>query len=900
MTRPTLPLSRRLRGLFWPVPIETEVDEEIAAHIDLLTRRYVASGMSEGAARAAALRRFGDADRVRAECRGIRHDMEADVRRAELHQDLRMDAAFALRTLRRSPLFTLVALLTIAIGVGSNTAIFSVVQAVLVRPLPYRHAERVVLLWNSYPQSGLAQAAVSPPEFLDLREQLRAFDAVAALRPQPSTIVGDGGEPERLTAYVVTPNLFDLLGASPAVGRGFAAGDGAPGSERVIVLGHALWMRRFGGDPAVLGKRVSVAGLTRTVVGVMPPDVRFPDAPLGFLRERADLWIPSTWEQGRAEERGSQYLAVVARLREGASPAAARADVDAVAGRFRAAFPDRYAPPAVPGWSIDAVPLRDQMVGAVRPALLVLAGAVGLVLLIACVNVANLLLARGTNRQREMAVRLALGADRPRLLRQLLTESTILALAGGVLGVALAWAGVRTLVLLEGGDIPRLHETRIDGVALAFSVAVSALTGILVGLVPALQQSRASLRGTLAEGSRGAGDGLGRRRLRAALVAAQVAMALVVLVAAGLLGRSFVALQRIDVGFSPEGVLSMQISLPRTKYDSLYKLAAFFEQLQPRLVTAAGAVDASAVYPLPMSGDGWGGSYTVEGEPTGPTQPIPHAEYAVAMPGYFRTMRIPLRSGRDFTAADTRERPAVVIVDETLARRHWPGEDAVGKRINPNGAPGEWATVVGVVGHVRYSAPQEPGEPQIYLPYLQHPQATMSPVVRSAAPPAAIAAAARSAVRELDREVPLARVRTAGELVASAVARQRFNTMLLAAFALAALALASVGLYGVMSYLVSQRTREIGIRIALGGRPRDVRRMVMRETMLIALSGLAVGGAASLALSRTLAGLLYGVAPTDGVTYGAIALLLLAVAWLAAYGPARRATRIDPMVALRQ
>ena len=891
-----LPLARRLRRVFWPVSIQSEIDQELRAHIELQTRRYLADGMTEDDARAASQLRFGDLDRVRDECRVIRNNMEADVRRAELRQELRMDAEYALRILRRNPLFATVAIITIALGIAANTAIFSVVNAVLLRSLPYRFTDRTMIIWNNNSQSSLSITAVAAPEYFDMKEQLRRFDAVGAIAHQPSALVADGGEPERLNAYVVTPNMFDLLGATPRLGRGFGGNDGTPDAPRVIVLSHALWMRRFGGDPKAVGRVVNLAGFMRTIVGVMPPGVRFPDAPLDFLREPADLWIPSTWQQSRGGSRGNQTLAVIARRRADASPAEAAADLAALSAGFRSAFPKRYASAASKGWSLIAIPIRDQMVGSVRASLFVITAAVGLVLLIACVNVANLLLARGATRRREIAVRMALGAARARLVRQLLTESTILAGLGGVLGVLLAWVGIRLLLRLDGGDIPRLGNTRIDGIVLLFSLGLTMLAGVLVGIVPALQQSMANVRGTLTDGGRSASGGRDGNRLRRTLVAAQVAMALLVLVGAGLLGRSFLALQRVKPGFSSSNVVTLALTLPRSKYDSAAKIIALIERLRAATAAIPGVSEASAVYPVPMGGDGWSGSFNVEGEPAGPEDPLPHAEYAVALPGYFHAMKIPMITGRDFEATDRDNSPAVVIVDEALARQHWPNQSALNKRI---GGPGQWATIIGVVGHVHNAGPQTDGEPQIYLPLLQNPQSVISVVARTAAPIASLAAPIRAVVKSLDPELPIARFRSLDDLVAQAVARQRFNMLLITIFAVTALTLASIGLYGVMAFLVAQRSREIGIRVALGGEPRAIRGMVLREGMRICVAGLCVGLALSLAVSRTLSGLLFGVAPSDPTTYVGIALLLLAVGAAASFGPASRATRVDPMVVLR-
>jgi len=807
---------------------------------------------------------------------------------------LRQDLRLALRQLRRTPGFSAIVVATLAIGIGANAAIFSVLDAVLLRPLPYRYAERMDVIWNGN-QSGLTYNASSAAEYYDLKESLRAYDEVVAIRPRALTLVGDGAEPESPSAYAVTPNLFETLGVMPELGRGFLPEDGAPGAEPVILLSHGLWLRRLGGDRRIVGRQVNANGVFRTVAGVMPPGVSFPDAPLGFLRARGDVWIP--FEPPQGDSRGNQVLGTIARRREGVTAEIASQDLAALTERLKTAYPSYYGGGAG-SWRMGAVAMRDQMVGTVRPALLVLTGAVGLVLLIACVNAANLLFARGTLRRREIALRLALGAHRARVVRQLLTESCTLALAGGLAGIGLAHVGLPWLAAL-GAELPRLDGAQVNRVVLGFSLAVSILTGLVVGAAPGLEQSRADLRDGLGEGARGSTEGRRRRRLRSVLVAGQMAMALVVLVGAGLLARSFAALLRVETGFSPDSVLTLRLSLPSSTYDSLEKVTRFYQNVVTDLAAIPGIREVSAVNPIPMGGEGWSGSFGIEGRVTPPKQPDPHAEYSVVMPRYFRSMRIPLLAGREFEAGDTRDAPAVAVVDQRLAATFWPGEDAVGKRINTSGADNDWITVVGVVGHVYRSGPIHEGEPQLYLPLPQMSQRSMSLVVRTSGPPMAFAQTVRQVVRRHDPNLPTAGTRPLDDLVAAAIAPQRFNLLLLGTFAAVALALASIGLYGVMSYMVSQRTREIGIRIALGGKPGDVRRMVVRESLLISIGGLAAGGIASIALSGAVTRLLYGVSPTDLATYATIMATLLVVASLAAYGPARRAARVDPLVALR-
>jgi predicted permease len=893
-------MKRRLRHLFWPVPVETEVDEELEAHIELQTARYIREGMPPEQARARALARFGDRGVVRNECRDIRQDMENDMRRSELRDELRQDTIFAVRGFRRAPLFTVVALVTIAIGVGANTAIFSVVNTVLLRPLPYPNADRIVTLNNAALGDELEKMAVAGAEMFDFRETFKSLDEVAGIRPAAATLTGSGGEPEPLNAIVATPNLFDVLGERAVIGRAFLPTDGRPNEPQIAVLSHALWLRRFGGDSGIIGRQISINAIPRTVVGIMREGMRFPDSPVGYASARADLWLANTYETTRTpNQRGNQNLVVVARMAPGATQAAIDRDRAATVARFKREFPDRYARPGDKEWTLVSSSLRDEMVGTIRPALLMLTAAVAIVMLIACVNVANLLLARTTLRQREIAVRLALGANRRRLIRQLLTESTILSLMGGALGLAVAAIAIRGIRAYATVEMPQLEATQMDLTVFMFSLGVSAVAGILIGLVPALQQAGGHPGSLLGESTRGSSAGTSRRRLRSALVVAQVAMALFVLNTAGLLGRSFMALQRVEPGFETAGVMSMYVNLPRRAggaYDSAQKIDAFYERLSSDLAGLPGVKSVGGIYPLPVSNDRWSGSFDVEGYPA--EKEPPHAEYAAAMPGYFRTMGIPLR-GRDFTADDRPDRPLTVIVDEALARKYWPGQDAIGKRISRDGTEGDWMTIVGVAGHVHRDGPAKPGEPQMYLPYLQHPQGMLYAVVKSAQPPASLVSPMRQAVRALDANLPVAKQVALADLQHDSLARERFYLLLTGLFAFAALALASIGLYGVMAYLVAQRTREIGIRVALGGRPSDVRGMVMKESLAIALVGLVVGTLGSLALTRGLTGFLFEVKPTDPVTYSAIAVLLLIVASLAAFGPARRATRVDPLIALR-
>ena len=888
--------------LFWRRSVDEEVDDELREHVEQLVRRLEHEGLSPEAAREAALRRFGDLATLRAECRALAHDVEDQMTRKDSWQELRQDAAYGLRTLRHAPLYTTIAVLTLAIGIGASTAIFSVVHAVLLKALPYRETDRVVAIWNGYHQGGtISRTAIAPPEFADVMDQTRTFDEVAAMTRTAANLTGGCGasnacEPERVSGYAVSPNLFVLLGAGPALGRGFTDGDATPGAEPVVLLSHALWMRRFGGDSGVVGHGVNVNGRLRTVIGVMPASVRFPDAPIGFLRERGELWIPVAWENNRGEDRGNQYLGFLARRRETVSMEQVRVDLATISARFKSAFPDRY-DQATMNWGLDARPLRDEMVGDVRRPLFVVLGAVLLLMLIACANVAHLSLARGATRRQEFAVRAALGAGRLRLVRQLLTESLLLGTAAGVIGVGIAMAGTRGLVRLDPGMIPQLDATSVNRTVLAFAVLATFACAVLVGIVPALRQSMASVHDAIRSG-RGS-SAQPRRRVRSVLVVAEVAMALVILVGAGLLTRSFLALQKVDQGFSPGPTLTFAVALPRARYDSAVKMVAFHDQLQRRLATIPGVEAVSAMDPLPLGGSSWSGTFHIEGRPSAPGQEAPHGEYNVALPGFVGTLRMQLQKGREFENTDGADAPMVAIVDDRLAAQYWPGEDPIGKRISSNGDEGPWASIVGVVRHVYRSGPKSEGEPQIYFPFRQRTQTPMTYALRTTVDPLSITRTVRGVVSAIDPDLPIARVASMATLESSALARDRFNALILAIFAGTALLLAAIGLYGVMAYLVSQRQGEMGIRMALGSRPGDVARLVIGDGMRMALAGIVVGTLASLVLSSALEGLLYGISPTDPVTYAVIAATLAIVALFASALPARRATKADPASALR-
>ncbi len=806
-----------------------------------------------------------------------------------LLQDLR----YAARRLLRSPGFTAVAVLTLALGIGANSAIFSVVNGVLLRSLPFAEPERLVQLGTIKPGEEPQAGTVSPPDFVSLREENRVFTEVVAFTYGGATLTGTG-EPERIEAAWVSAGFFELLGAAPVLGRTIGPEENQPGNSEVAVLGYGLWQQTFGGDPGIVGRTITLNGITRTVVGVAPPGFGFP--------EQRAVWAPLPYNESFSAEtdvnRRAQYLGVLARLRPGTTLEQARAEVSTISARLEQEFPQTNTNVA-----LALVPLREVMVGEVRTPLLILLGAVGLVLLIACANVANLLLARAAARESEMAVRTALGAGRGRIVRQLLTESVLLGLVGGVLGLLLAYWGTALLTTLQPEGIPRLEEIGVDRTVVTFTLGVSLLTGVVFGLIPALQVTRANLMGALKEGGRGALSGRQGQRARSLLVVAEMALAVMLLVGAGLLLRSFLQLQQVDPGFRPEQTLAVDLSLPDHSYPEPAQRHEFYRTLLERVEALPGVRGVGAVNMLPMGEDHLVINYHVRGREPAPPGEGGVLEVRVATPEYFRAMEIPLLRGRAFTEADHADAPQVALINETTARHVFPGEDPIGQFIRLGWGIGEGrfagGEVVGIVGDVRQFGPGADFAQEIYLPFAQVPQHGMTVVARTASDPLALAGAIRSEVRTLDPNLPVMGLRTLEQVVSQAVAQPRFYMLLLSIFAAAALLLAAIGIFGVMAYMVAQRTREIGIRIALGAEPARVQQLVVGRALRLAIGGVVIGGVGALALTRVLESLLFGVSATDPVTFAAVALLLTAVALLASYLPARRATRVDPMIALR-
>jgi len=799
------------------------------------------------------------------------------------------DVRYGVRMLLRSPGLTAAAILGLALGIGANTAIFSVVDAVLLRPLPYPDADRLLSVHQVWATSPDEHDVLSTDDVVALREGAAAFmQAAAYFSPAGGFAITGGGEPEQVRGTTVTAELFDALGTRPALGRAFLPGDDSLGAEPVVVLSHALWQRRFGGDPQVVGRLLTVDSRPHTVVGVMPKGFRFPRDGV------ADLW--PIFRPERSSSRPPYYIRTVARLRPGVRPADVQGALQSITRQIKEQFPDSPA-----DWRLDAAPLKGELVGDVRPALLVLLGAVALVLLIATANIANLLMARATARRQEMAIRAALGAGRARLVRQLLTESLMLAGAGGLFGILLSHWGSDLLVRLGPSDLPRLHEVGIDLRVLLYTATVTILSGILFGLAPAVGVSRPGLASKLHTGARGTTDHAGRR-LRSLLVVTEFALAVMLLCGAGLLIRSFLRLQQVSPGFDAGGILTASVSLPQARYPDEAARSAFFREVVERAGSLPGVQAAAISMALPPDLLVMTNPYTVEGRPLPPGRNPPAVAQLLIGGDYFRVLGVPLLRGRAFTDADTAAAPQVIIINQTMAATQFPGEDPIGRRIQLGDPDPQspWVTIVGVVGDVKYTGLDSAPEPTMYTPYEQNLWwPTMYLVMRSSVDPAGLAQAVRAQVAALDPLLPMAQVRTMDELLGRSVAEPRFRTTLLGIFAAVALLLATVGIYGVVSYTVGQRTQEFGIRMALGARRQDVLALVLGQGMVLAGIGVAIGLVASLALNRVLAGILFGVSPTDLVTFCAVPLVMVAAALLACYVPARRATRVDPMVALR-
>jgi putative ABC transport system permease protein len=829
----------------------------------------------------------------------------------EMIQDLR----YALRMLRQQPGFTLVAVVALALGIGANTAIFSVVNAVLLRPLPFADPDRLVMVWQSNQQGEYSQLPFAYPSYDVLRKQCQVCDGVGAWNSYTNTrfTLTGGGQPEQAQYAVVSAGLFSVLGVKPALGRAFLPEEDQPGAARVVIISHGLWQRRWGGDTKLLGRSVTLNGQSYTVVGIMPPGFVFPRFP-----RDAEVWAPLSGDPvpGRRFSPGTRYLNVVARLKAGAPLAQAEAEMEAIARRI-----ERQDPQFNHGLGLRPTPLHRQLTGHLRTALFVLLGAVGFVLLIACANVANLLLARASARRQEIALRLALGATRLRLARQLMTESLMLALLGGAAGLLLAEWGVGLLSIIPYNatsfyipyNIPH-DQITLDGRVMVFTFALSLLAGMIFGLAPAFQSSGADINTAFKGANATSGAGSRRRHAHELLVATEVALSMTLLVGAGLMIKSFVRLQEVDPGFEPGSVLTAEVGLPRAKYPDGQKVSAFHDQLLERLAALPGIVAAGLGSSLPLGGTNADTSLFVDGQPILEPRDRPHAHPRTISPDYFRAMGIRMVEGRAFNERDHAQAPRVAIINETMARRLWPAQTALGNRIALDfetmkffpDRPPEFdlamgmREIVGVARDVRHEGLETEPQPEMYIPDRQSPEREMNLVVRATVDPASLAAAVRGAVSAVDPDQPVANIRPMSRLLADSVAKPRFNYLLLSIFAAAALILTITGVYGVMSYAVARRTREMGIRLALGARGPDVLKLVIRQGMRPVIAGVALGLAGAFGLTRMMTTLLFGVSATDPAIFAGVAGLLAIVALLACYLPARGATKVDPLVALRQ
>lgn len=868
-------LREQVRALVFHAREERDLDEELRFHLEMESQANMGRGMTSAEASRRARLSFGwletHKDRVR------------EARGTAWLEDLAGDVRHGLRLLRRGPGFAAVVIVTLGVGIGANVAVFSVVDGVLLRPLPYAESERLFTVVGGMTARG---------EFLEVRERVGAFEGVAAFNAFNQVSLTGEGEPERLSAASVSPELFPMLGATPAVGRWFAPAEAELGEHRVVLLSHGLWQRRFGSDPGVVGRTLRLDGHGYQVVGVMPPGFRFPD-------DGVQVWLPLVVRglaPGQLWGTGGNY--VIGRLAPGATEARARAEIAALAPRMREAvpwrMPDDY-------WAEVAVtPLRDALLGEVRPVLLILLGAVALLLLVACVNVANLLLARGAARRGELAVRAALGAGRGRITRQLLAESMLLTLLGGTLGVVLAFGGVRALIATLPADLPRAVDVGVDLRVLLFALVISLATGLLFGLAPALRAGRTRPASSFRDNDR-SGPDRARQRVASGLVASQVAAAVVLVIGAGLMVRSLDRLLEVDPGFNAGNVVSASVAPPAFRYATLAGQREFYEELLERLESVPGVLGAAVASGLPFAGDAYGSVFTIEGRPdpatVGGDWPWADARLTVSA-GYFQVLGVPILRGRGFTHADRTDSEWVVVVSRMLAEEYWPGEDPLGARVRFPGEE-EWRTVVGIAGDVQWADLSGDRGTGLYIPLHQGWGGAMRVVLRSSSTSAAGIAAVRTVVAGLDRDTPVSDLQPMTRLVSASVSDTRATSLLLSLFATVALLLGGIGVYGVTSYAVSTRVREFGIRMALGATARQVRRQVLRHATFVVAAGIVPGLLLALAAARLLAGLLFGITATDPATFIAVPLLLALLALLAAYLPARRAARVDPVVAIR-
>ena len=864
-----------------------DVDDEVAFHLEMRAREYMEQGLSEAEARRRAEESFGDVAAIRGDLRSGRADRNDARERREWWTGFMSDLRFAVRALRTNKAFAVAAIATMALGIGANSAIFSIVNSVLLRPLPYAQPERLVMLWGLYPNYG--RTSLSLPDFVDWRAQARSFDAVGAVHGATFNYLS-GEEPMQLRADRVTANFFEALGIRPMLGRAFRPDEEIGDDDFVVVLGYGFWQRQFAGDPTVVGRSILLSGQPFTVIGVAPPGFR-------FMRD-VDLWAPARMDTPNANRR-SEYLTAFGRLKRDVTLQQGATEIATIAGRLSEQYPATNQ-----NFRSAVVMMHDEVVGNVRPTLVVFAGAVGLVLLIACANVANLLLARAAAREREIAVRSALGASRGRIVRQLLTESMLVGIIGGSLGLLLAAWAVMSLRTSETSLLPRLGEVRVDGVVIVFSALLSIVTGLVFGLVPALRLSSGRLHEAIKEGARGAAGGA-VARFRHALVLAEVALAVVLLVGAGLLIRSFEKLNRVDTGFDPRSVLTYQVVFPSSRYRDVPALAPVYDQILARTKQIPGVRGVAVSNTLPMLGAGYI-TFAIENvpfAPRGPDSPPIDVQPLTVSPDYLNVMGLRLVRGRFVESRDVDGAGDVAVVNTEMVRLFFPPDrDPIGMRVtfgDPNNPDASWWTVVGVVDVVAQEGVSAKAYSQIYLPIAQAQRRGVFVSLRTAGDPLAVTSAAREALRAVDRELPMNDVVTMEQRVSKDIAATRVSVVVLSIFASLALTLAAIGIYGVLAYAVAQRTREIGIRMALGASARSVRALIVRQGMMPAIIGLAAGLLGAYFLTELMQKILFGVEPTDPATFVGVAAFLAAVALGASYLPARRATRVAPTEALR-
>ena len=879
--------------------IERDVDDELAFHIDTVAAEMIAAGIPEAEARERARRQFGDLDWARRNLRREAHGIERERRRADFGNELRQDLTFALRQLRRSPGFTFVAVATLGLGIGATTAIFSVVDGVLLRPLPYAQADRLVRLRQVDARKSEG-GDTSPANYLDWQGRSRSFEHVAFFQYFGHDLKASSGETISINSWLVSEEYFAVLGVKPRLGRVFLPEEYRPGAARVVVISSALWQQRYGADPRVLGRQEILDGVAHTIVGVMPVSFQYP--------EKRHIWAPKILSEEETRVRAGNYLGVVARLRPGVTLAAAQDDLNRVSRELAAEYPRTNTKVGV---LVTSVP--NDVVGAVRPALLVLLGAVTCVLLVACANVANLLLARGADRRREFAIRAALGAGRGRLARQMLSESAILAMLGCAVGLVLGKCGITLILALSPATLPRMDEIALDGRVLVFTLAASVGTALMFGLTPARMFSIPDLNSAVREGGRGTSPSRGRLRIRSLLIVTEVALALVLLVGSGLLIRSFIVLLRVDPGFAPENRARVQLFL-WDLYAKPELRAGVLRDILARMASVGGVESVGAVSALPFAAANIGVQTPIwfEGRPAPSPGETPNVYTTVVTNGYFETMGVALRRGRTFTAADNATGARVALISESLVRRHFPNDDPIGKRIAVAFDGGAYASlkhgdvttdqsreIVGIVADVRHDGLEAAPREEMYMPHAQFPFGSMTVVVKTRGDPAPLLPLLQRAVWDVNRNQAIYAATTMNALVGTSLTDRRFNLALIGSFAALALLLAAVGVYGLISYSTSRRTTEFGVRLALGADARSILVAAMADGVRYAVAGVAVGMVGAFALTRSMATMLFGVTPTDPLTFGALAVVMLVVAMVASFVPARRALRVDPVTALR-